>query len=73
MTEITRESLMTDWLTPTSAAKAANVSYSWLKQLGERGQVETLQTPLGMLYKRTDMERIAEERASRAGIRPGRS
>jgi len=62
---LTRESIMTDWLKPQDAARLAEVSYGWIKLLGERGKVETLQTPLGTLYSRRSVEELAEQRASK--------
>ena len=61
---LTRESIMTDWLKPQDAARLAEVSYGWLKLLGERGKVETLPTPLGMLYSRQSIEQLAEQRGA---------
>ncbi len=61
---LTRESLMTDWLKPQDAARLADVSYGWIKLLGERGKVETLQTPLGTLYSKQSVEELAEQRGA---------
>ncbi len=65
ITDEVRKSLMTDWVKPQDAARIAGVSYGWMKLLGERGKVETLQTPLGMLYKREQVEEIGRQRESK--------
>jgi len=65
MTAEIREALMSDWLAPHDAAKGAGVSYGWIRQLGKDGKVDTLPTPLGLLYNRGDVERIARERAAK--------
>ncbi len=57
-----QEILQQDWLSPQGAGLLAGISYAWLRQLGERGQVATLQTPLGRLYKRADVERLRAQR-----------
>ena len=59
--------LQQDWLSPQGAMLLAGISYAWLRLLGERGQVAVLDTPLGRLYKRTDIERVRTERARRGG------
>ena len=61
--EITRESLMRDWLKPSDAARLAGISANWLKLLGQQGRIDCLETPLGRLYKKADVERFREERA----------
>ncbi len=58
--------LRRDWLSPQEATQAAGVSYGWLRLLGERGRIATLATPLGRLYRRSDVERVRAERAARA-------
>jgi hypothetical protein len=63
---ITEESLMTEWLSPQGAAQLAGVSYGWIRLLGERGRIATLNTPLGRLYRRRDVEDVWAER-ERAG------
>ncbi len=65
ITDEVRQAIMTDWLGPKDAAQLAGISYGWLRLLGERGQVETLQTPLGTLYSRKGMEAVARDRAER--------
>jgi len=65
--ELTRESLRRDWLKPSDAARAAGISLSYLKLLGRQGKVDCLETPLGRLYKRADIERWRDERPRRGG------
>jgi hypothetical protein len=59
-----------DWLSGANAARLADVSLSWIRLLGDRGEVSTLDTDLGRLYYRPDVERIERRRRRR---RPGDS
>jgi hypothetical protein len=59
--------LQQDWLSPQGAMLLAGISYAWLRLLGERGQIKVLDTPLGRLYNRADVERVRTERARRGG------
>jgi hypothetical protein len=74
---IIQDILQQDWLSPQGAVLLAGISYAWLRLLGERGQVAVLDTPLGRLYRRADVERVRDERAQRAAatqrrqVRPG--
>lgn len=65
--ELTRESLRRDWLKPSDAARAAGISLSYLKLLSQQGKIDCLETPLGHLYKRADIDRWRNERARRGG------
>ncbi len=65
ITDEVRKALMEDWVRPQDAARLAGVSYGWMKLLGERGKVETLQTPLGTLYRRDQVEEIGRQRESK--------
>jgi hypothetical protein len=56
------ELLQRDWLSPQGAVLLAGISYAWLRLLGERGTIATLQTPLGRLDKRADVEQVRAER-----------
>src|SRR5262245_60366822 len=75
--DLIEQILQQDWLSPQGAIALAGISYAWLRLLGERGQVATLDTPLGRLYQRADVERVRHEReaqrgdGSRRGRRPG--
>ncbi len=60
--DLIQEILQQDWLSPQGAVLLAGISYAWLRLLGERGQIATLQTPLGRLYKRADVERLRAQR-----------
>ncbi len=62
--------LRRDWLSPQEATQVAGVSYGWLRLLGERGRIATLATPLGRLYRKTDVERVRAERADRGCAAP---
>ncbi len=71
---VIQDILQQDWLSPQGAVLLAGISYAWLRLLGERGQVAVLDTPLGRLYHRADLERVRDERAERAATtRRGRS
>ena len=50
------------WLTRQQAARIMATSAEWVWQLSTRGQIEALNTPLGKLYKRSDVERAARKR-----------
>ena len=63
------EVLRRDWLSPQEATQLAGVSYGWLRQLGERGRIAKLATPLGRLYRRADAEQIRAARADRTGAK----
>ena len=64
---VIQDILQHDWLSPQGAMLLAGISYAWLRLLGERGQVAVLDTPLGRLYNRADVERVRAERARRGG------
>ncbi len=69
---VIQDILQQDWLSPQGAVLLAGISYAWLRLLGERGHVAVLDTPLGRLYNRADVERVRDERAERAATRRGR-
>lgn len=54
-----------EWLSGANAAKLADVSLSWIRLLGERGEVRTLDTDLGRLYYRPDVQGIERQRRRR--------
>ena len=65
-TDLIEQILQQDWLSPQGAILLAGISYAWLRLLGERGQIATLDTPLGRLYNRADVDRLRAEREQRA-------
>jgi hypothetical protein len=67
--DLIQDILRRDWLSPQNAILLAGISYAWLRLLGERGQVATLQTPLGRLYNRVDIERLRRQREQAGGAR----
>lgn len=50
------------WLTRQQAARIMDTSAEWVWQLSQRGQIQALSTPLGRLYKRSDVECAARKR-----------
>ncbi len=54
--------LRDDWLTRRDAALLARTSGEYIWQLGRAGKIEVLTTPAGVLYSRTDIERMAAAR-----------
>jgi hypothetical protein len=69
--ELIEEILRQDWLSPQGATVLAGISYAWLRLLGERGAIATLDTPLGRLYNRADVERLRREREAAPPPRRG--
>ncbi len=69
--EALEELLQREWLSPQGAMLLAQISYAWLRLLGERGQIATLGTPLGRLYNRADVERLRREREAAGPPRRG--
>jgi len=68
-TKALEAALRRDWLSPQEATQVAGVSYGWLRLLGERGSIATLATPLGRLYRKTDVEHVRAARADRTGAK----
>lgn len=54
-----------EWVSAKTAAHTLRFSLQWVRELGRRGEIGTLQTDLGTLYRRADVERIGGERASK--------
>jgi excisionase family DNA binding protein len=55
-------------------ARALNVSTQRVRQLVEAGNLRAWRTPGGeRIFRRTDVERFAEERRNRVGNRPSHS
>lgn len=53
------------WISGRNAAKLADVSLTWIRTLGERGDIQTLDTDLGRLYYKPDVEGIRRRRRRR--------
>jgi hypothetical protein len=51
---------MEDWVSPAEAARLLGVTTSRVRQLSLAGQLPFEQTPLGRIYPRTEIERVAE-------------
>lgn len=51
-----------DLLTPAEAARLLNVSTRRAGQLGDAGTVEMVRVPLGRLFVRSSVERLAQQR-----------
>ena len=64
----------TEWLAPNQAGLRLGVSAERIRQLERAGRLPCLRTPLGRLFSREQVERLAAERAGRragAGDRDG--
>lgn len=55
-----------DLLTPAQAARVLNVSTSRVRQLGDDGTLEVVRVPLGRLFVRQSVERVAQRRLREA-------
>jgi len=51
-----------DWLSPTQAANRLGISTQRVRQLADAGQLAHVRTPLGRVFTRASVERLAEER-----------
>ena len=61
--------VLSDFLSPTMAARRLGCTRAYIYKLRHQGRLEALQTPLGNLYWRHDIERLAAERAARGRAR----
>jgi hypothetical protein len=52
----------TTWLTRSQVVHTLGVSSAWVSMLCAKGQISCMATPLGRLYSRPDVERLADER-----------
>ena len=59
------EAMFRDLLTPAQARKILDVSPSRVHQYAEEGRLRYIVTPLGRLYRRDDVERLARWREAR--------
>jgi excisionase family DNA binding protein len=65
--------VMDEWLTPADAARLLGVVPATVRQMERDGRLPAQRTAGGMrLFRRDDVERMAEERAQRqsAGVSP---
>ncbi len=54
-----------DWISAKTAARITELTVQWIRELGLRGEIATVQTDLGTLYNRVDVERKAQERQAK--------
>ncbi len=64
---IDSDALMEEWLSGAQAARLIGVTPQWVRTLARDKKVETVETPLGFLYRRADVERLAQERGGNGG------
>jgi hypothetical protein len=57
--------LQEHWLSRGDAARLAGVSAEWIRALWQSGEIESISSPAGRLYKRGDVERVAQEREAK--------
>lgn len=56
--------LLTGWLTVSVVAEMLGVTDTWIRTLGDRGELGMIETPLGRLF---DPQVVEQEQARRAG------
>ncbi len=54
-----------EWISAKRAAAMTDLTVQWIRVLGQKGEIRTVQTDLGTLYSLEDVERKAEERAAK--------
>ncbi len=54
-----------EWISAKRAAAMADLTVQWVRVLGQKGELRTVQTDLGTLYNLEDVQRKAEERAEK--------
>ncbi len=54
-----------EWIGAKRAAALTDLTTQWIRELGLRGELRTVQTDLGTLYSLEDVRRKAEERAKK--------
>lgn len=59
--------IVIDLMTVGAAAKLLNVSTDWVRVLADRGDLPTIHAGKVRLFQRAEVERLAEQRASRNG------
>ncbi len=60
--KVIERELQAHWLTRKEAAHLSKFSGEYIHRLAASGKIGTLKTPLGSLYSRDDVERIAANR-----------
>lgn len=53
--------LQTSWVRRAEAASIARLSAEHVRTLAVNGKIKAINTPAGMLFRRTDLERVAQE------------
>ncbi len=53
-----------EWISAKRAAAMADLTVQWVRVLGQKGDLRTVQTDLGTLYSLEDVRRKAEERGA---------
>jgi len=66
------QELRRDWLGRQQAAKLMDVTGEYIHSLAATGRITTLTTPLGKLYWRADVQRLAEQRQEDRAVREQR-
>lgn len=56
---------MSEWLSPAQAARMLGVTTSRIRQLSLAGHLHFEQTPMGRIYRRSEIERLAASRPTR--------
>jgi len=60
---IDSDTLMKEWLSGSQAARRIGVTPQWVRVLARENKLEAVESPLGFLYRRADVERLARERS----------
>ncbi len=55
------------WVSRREAAQILGKSGEWVYSLARRGRIEYLDTSIGQLYSKEDVEKIAQQGAERQG------
>ena len=57
-----------EWISAKRAAAIADLTVQWVRVLGQRGELRTVETDLGTLYSLEDVQRKAEERRTKKAV-----
>lgn len=68
MLDVQREA--EELLSPSAAARLLGLTARRVRQLARSGRLPATVTPLGRLYARADVDRLASERAARTEATP---
>ncbi len=61
---IDSDTLMKEWLSGAQAARLLGVTPQWVRALAKESKLDAIESPLGFLYRRADVERLARERGN---------